>query len=57
VAASRHAWLVVAGVLGCGRSELGWTNSVHPACVPYSTHGTCQTSYAQLGGIGTRSLR
>jgi hypothetical protein len=48
---------VVEGTVPLGLVQLGWTNSVHPACVPYSTHGTCQTSYAQLGGIGTRSLR
>jgi hypothetical protein len=40
-----------------GLVQLGWTNRTHPACLAYTVHGSCQTSYAQLGGIGTRSLR
>lgn len=40
-----------------GAIQLGWTNSVHPACLSYSTYGTCQTSYAHLGALGTRPLR
>jgi hypothetical protein len=48
---------VVDGTTPFGLLQLGWTNSGHPACRPYAIHGTCQTSYAQLGGLGTRPLR
>lgn len=54
VGEGRH---VVDGATPFGVVQIGWTNSVHPACLAYSTHGTCQTSYAQLGGVGTRSLQ
>jgi len=40
-----------------GLTQFGWTNSLHDACARFATHGTCQTSYAHPGGMGTAPLR
>jgi hypothetical protein len=39
-----------------GAMQFGWTNEVHDACLPYATHGTCQTSYAHPTGMRTQRL-
>ncbi len=33
-----------------GVTQFGWTNEEHPACRPFASAGTCQTSYAHPGG-------
>lgn len=39
-----------------GVTQFGWNNSRHDACIPFAPQGTCQTSYAHPGGMGTALL-
>lgn len=41
---------VLEGSQRFGLYQFGWTNELRPSCRAYSTHGTCQTSYANAAG-------
>ncbi|MEM9453405.1 MAG: IgGFc-binding protein [Myxococcota bacterium] len=40
-----------------GVIQFGWNNSRHDACIPFAVRGSCQTSYAHPGGMGTTLLQ
>lgn len=45
---------VVASEDAFGLTQLGWTNAVHDACIPFGHGGECHTSYAHPAGMRLR---